>query len=78
MKNRLSFLSVLVCLVISGSMSSYRPLTDDKVYICTSKASKKYHLKKNCRGLNNCKSEIKLIPLTKAKELKRSLCGWEN
>ena len=53
-------------------------LTDTKVYICKGKSSKKYHYKKNCRGLSNCSTETFEVTLKKAIELKRTLCGWED
>lgn len=51
---------------------------DTKVFICKGKSSKKYHLKKSCRGLSNCSTDTYEITLSKAKELKRGLCGWED
>lgn len=49
-----------------------------QVYICNSSGAKKYHYKKNCRGLSNCKKEIKEVSLERASELGRTLCGWED
>lgn len=71
MKKLLLISSVL--LTFSFSSSTYY-----NVYICDSKGAKKYHLKEDCRGLSNCKAEIKKITLTKAKELEKTLCGWED
>jgi len=51
---------------------------EPQVYICNSKTSKKYHYKKGCRGLNNCKAAIKEITLKEAKNRGRTLCGWED
>lgn len=51
---------------------------DSKVFICVSKGAKKYHYKENCRGLGNCKHEIKEVSITKAKDLGLTLCGWED
>ncbi len=51
---------------------------EDQVYICNSTGAKKYHYKKNCRGLSNCKKEVKEISLEAAKERGRTLCGWED
>ena len=48
---------------------------ETNVFICDSKNSKKYHYKKNCRGLNKCKSSIKELSLTTAKKRGRNLCG---
>lgn len=48
------------------------------VYICNSSGAKKYHYKKHCRGLSNCKAPIKQVSLTDAKKRGRTLCGWED
>jgi hypothetical protein len=44
------------------------------VYICTGKYAKVYHLKRYCKGLDNCKGEIKLVPLDKAKNQGKRPC----
>ena len=31
------------------------------VYICTGRYAKVYHSNKNCKGLDNCKGEVKLV-----------------
>lgn len=51
---------------------------EKQVYICKGKGSKRYHFKKDCRGLKNCSTPVQKVTLTKAKQLKRSLCGWED
>ncbi|WP_186990407.1 hypothetical protein [Constantimarinum furrinae] len=66
-------LLVMVFLATSSFSSS---LTD--VYICKGKYSKKYHYKKNCRGLSNCSTDIYKVTLSEAKKIGRSLCGWED
>jgi hypothetical protein len=50
----------------------------DHVYICDSKSAKKYHYKKDCKGLNACKAEVVKITFTDAKKSKKTLCGWED
>lgn len=40
----------------------------EKVYICVSKRAKRYHCNKNCKGLRNCKHEIKTITLEVAQK----------
>ncbi|WP_228236842.1 hypothetical protein [Allomuricauda sp. M10] len=52
--------------------------SDTNVYICMGKGSKKYHYRKNCRGLSNCSTKINEVTLAKAKEMGRTLCGWED
>lgn len=49
-----------------------------QVYICKGEGSKRYHYTKHCRGLNRCSTKIYEVPLSKAKELRRTLCGWED
>jgi hypothetical protein len=51
---------------------------DTTVYVCMGKGSKKYHYRKNCRGLSNCSTKIHEVTLAKAKEMGRTLCGWED
>jgi len=53
-------------------------VVDTKVYICKGKSSKRYHYKKNCRGLSNCSTKIYEVTLSEAKDLGRTLCGWED
>ena len=52
---------------------------NQSVYICVSKGAKKYHYKKNCRGLNSCSHEIKKVTISDAKgKYNKTLCGWED
>lgn len=46
-------------------------------FFCTSKSSKKYHLKKDCSGIKKCKSKIKKITKKKAENVGRTLCKLE-
>jgi len=63
---------LLAVLLISTS----RPATTT-VYVCDSSRAHRYHLTKNCRGLNNCKHRIIEMSIEKAKAENRTLCGWE-
>lgn len=47
------------------------------VYICDSQGAKRYHLRKNCSGLRNCKHEIITVSLDSAKKTGRTLCHLE-
>lgn len=58
-------------------LTSFNSIESD-VYICGTKGAKKYHYSKNCRGLSNCKHEIKEVTLKEAKEYGLDLCGWED
>jgi hypothetical protein len=50
-----------------------------KVYICVSEGAYAYHYDKDCRGLKNCKHDIKEVTLDEAfKKGKKKLCGWED
>lgn len=51
---------------------------DTEVFICKGKGSKKYHYSKSCRGLSRCSTKIFGVTLKKAKEMNRTLCGWED
>jgi len=48
------------------------------VFVCNGKSSKRYHFKKNCRGLSNCRSSISEVSIEEAKKRGRTLCGWED
>jgi len=50
-----------------------------KVWICVSEGAYAYHYKKDCRGIKNCKHDIKEVTLEEAfKRGKKKLCGWED
>ncbi len=56
----------------------FTSFSKSNVYICKGKGSKRYHYNKYCRGLSNCSTKIYEVKLSKAKALKRTLCGWED
>ena len=58
-------------------LTSFNSVESD-VYICGAKGAKRYHFSKSCRGLNNCKHEIKKVTLKEAKNFGLTLCGWED
>ncbi len=66
------FLSVIFFMVVSMNT------VETNVYICKGKYSKKYHYKKSCRGLSNCKATISKVALKDAIDIGRTLCGWED
>lgn len=51
---------------------------ETKVFICKGKSSKRYHYDKHCRGLSNCSTKTFQVSLSEAKDLGRTLCGWED
>lgn len=65
-------LLLLSLVVLTSSFS------EEKVYVCNSAGAKRYHLDKDCRGLKNCKSEIKEVTLGEAKKDGKTLCGYED
>ncbi len=49
-----------------------------KIYICDSKTSKRYHYKKDCKGLLKCTDTIVKITLKRARDVYgRTVCGFE-
>ncbi len=71
-------LITLVTLFLISTSFIINSLDTTSVYICTGKYSKKYHYEEDCRGLSNCKTKIKEVDITTAKEFGRTLCGWED
>lgn len=67
---------ILLVLMMNASIA-FQTKETQKVFICKSTLSKKYHLKKTCRGLSRCKVEIKETTRTKAEKYGRTLCKWE-
>ena len=58
-------------------LTSFNSL-ESNVYICVSKGAKKQHYSKNCRGLSNCKHEIRKVTLEEAQNNGLDFCGWED
>lgn len=50
----------------------------DSVFICTGKYSRRYHLKRNCKGVSGCQGTVIKTALDQAMSKGRSLCGWED
>lgn len=73
------FILIFFIAALGTSATVYPPSTfSQDVFICNSKGGKKYHFKKNCRGLTACKAAIKKLALTDAKKLGKEICGWED
>ena len=70
--------TILPLVVLFTFTNTHLKLTETNVYICKGKGSKRYHYTKSCRGLNNCSTKVHLVSLSKAKEMGRTLCGWED
>ena len=67
---------ILITLLIFTFLTAFQT-KKEKVFICTSNASKTYHLKKDCKGIKNCKSKIKKITKKKAENVGRLFCKIE-
>lgn len=72
-KNTVVILVILVLLSFIGPVENERG-----VYICKGKGSKKYHYIKSCRGLSNCSTKTYEVSISSARQLGRTLCGWED
>jgi hypothetical protein len=68
--------TLLLSIAAALLMSASAPVSD--VYICNGPKATKYHLKKDCRGLNRCSTEIEKVSLEAAKKDGRTLCGFED
>jgi len=77
-------IKILTLLIFAGAFLSSTDHENNhpekkKVFICNSDGAKKYHLKKDCKGLENCKNEV--LSVTKAEAInqgKTELCGFED
>lgn len=74
---RYNIVFVLFLFLINTSFTDYINVRGN-VYVCMGKSSKRYHYNQKCRGLTNCSTKIHEITLSKAKEMGRTLCGWED
>ncbi len=69
---------ITISITLFFGATSLVSTTDKDVYICKGTSSKRYHLKKNCRGLKRCSTNIYSVSLEDAKEMNRTLCGYED
>lgn len=72
---------ILPILIVGGiclSMRNAEYERSTKAFICTSKVAKKYHLNSKCRGLKNCKSEIRQTTIAEAKSVNKTACEIEH
>lgn len=76
MRRSKTFLLPLLFLLFSGF--HFSATVETKVYICKGKGSKRYHYTKTCRGLSNCSTKLYQVPLSEARTMGRTLCGWED
>ena len=69
---------LFITLLFTFSFANYPIQKEAQVYICKGKGSKRYHYTKTCRGLSRCSTKVSEVTLKKAKEMRRTLCGWED
>ncbi|MDR3266895.1 MAG: hypothetical protein LBT24_04915 [Tannerella sp.] len=78
MKAKVLLLTLFFLLPLVGSGEVNRSTQQEEetiVLICTGKYATKYH-KKVCRGLDNCKGDIKKVTLSWAKQEGYGPCGY--
>lgn len=68
---------VLPCLVSAGmGVADHDVQAEGKVYVCTGPQSKRYHCTPRCKGLQSCSKKVIPVPLSKARLMGRTPCGW--
>lgn len=70
--------SIQLFLIATGAFLLVAGDVETDVFICKGSASKKYHLVKDCRGLDRCSTPIYKVKISEARDLGRTLCGWED
>jgi hypothetical protein len=68
---------VILIFLLIPLLSSYQT-KEKEVFICPTKSSKVYHLKKDCKGLKRCSIKIKTITEKKAENIGRTMCKIES
>ncbi|PKH52215.1 hypothetical protein CXF68_16615 [Tenacibaculum sp. Bg11-29] len=72
-----SMKKIIPLILVGFALTAFQEKEVKKVFICKSVASKRYHLKKTCKGLKMCKTEVKITTVKKAERLGRILCKLE-
>ena len=70
----LSFMIVMLVSSVSCEKNSDEQSSTRFVYICTGGSATKYHSRKTCKGLGNCKGEISAVSLSTATSQGRTAC----
>lgn len=47
------------------------------VFLCDSTGARRYHLRRDCRGLKNCNYQLREVTINEAREKGKTRCGWE-
>ncbi len=63
-------LAVMLAIGMTGlnAEASRDKKEESTVYICVSKTAKRYHCDRDCRGLNNCTHEVKIVTVKEAEK----------
>lgn len=67
---------VLALTLMLGAMMPSQVQESEQVYICTGPSATTYHSTDECRGLNRCSREIKMVSIDKAKKMGRRPCRF--
>lgn len=70
----LFFMIVMLVSSVSCEKNSDEQSSTRFVYICTGGSATKYHSRKTCKGLGNCKGEISAVSLSTATSQGRTAC----
>lgn len=54
--------------------AEYKANTNEVVYVCTGKSSKRYHKNSDCRGLAKCSGTIESVSVSTAKNSGKTPC----
>lgn len=79
-------ISVFAFFILLTSFSSIDKATsfqfdsplENYVFICKGPYSKRYHYSSRCRGLSNCSTDTYKVTLNRARQMRRTLCGYED
>lgn len=70
----LFFMIVMLVSFVSCEKNSDGQSSTQIVYICTGGSATKYHSRKTCKGLGNCKGEISAVSMSTATSQGRTAC----
>lgn len=67
---------ILALTLMLGAMVPAQAPQTNYVYICTGPSATTYHKTDECKGLNRCSREIKMVSIDKAKKMGRRPCKF--
>ena len=68
----------IALLLTASSVSVQANIKTDSVYLCMGHYSHAYHISQYCKGLRNCSTPLKKVPLSVAIKMNRHKCGYCN